>query len=58
MKKTEDCPKCGKPFNPKEDQIVECPTCGSTGSTACCNTGGSGVTCNDCEESQFDEENA
>lgn len=44
------CPKCGGGYNPAEDQVVMCPECGCEGSTACCNPGGAGCMCWDCEE--------
>ena len=46
----EVCPKCGQEFDPMRDQLVECPRCGVEGSTACCNLGGRGVICFDCED--------
>lgn len=48
----EQCPKCGKEFDPKEDAIHECPGCGIEGSTACCNPGGSNCLCADCESEE------
>ena len=54
--KTEKCPRCGEPYDPKEDQIVECPRCGREGSTACCNSGGKGCLCVECEENEDDVE--
>lgn len=46
------CPKCGAPYNAEEDQVIECPRCHVEGSTACCNSGGRGVACVECEESE------
>ena len=46
----ENCPKCGQPFDPKEDQVVECPRCHIEGSTKCCNPAGQNCVCTECEE--------
>jgi hypothetical protein len=54
--KTEMCPRCGEPFDPTEDTVVECPLCGIEGSTACCNMGGSNCPCNDCETAGDDDD--
>lgn len=54
--KTEKCPKCGEPCDPKEDTVVECPRCGKEGSTACCNMGGRNCLCNDCENGEGGED--
>jgi hypothetical protein len=48
----ETCPKCGGPHDSNEDAIVECPHCGAEGSTRCCNSGGRGCVCVQCEESE------
>ena len=28
-RKAEKCPKCGEPFDPAKDEVVECPKCGT-----------------------------
>ena len=48
--KKENCPKCGQPFDPKVDQVIECPRCGQEGATRCCNPGGRNCLCLECEE--------
>jgi hypothetical protein len=48
--KQENCPKCGQPFDPNEDQVVECPRCHIEGSTKCCNPAGQNCVCTECEE--------
>lgn len=50
MPDLEACPKCGELFDPREHKIVECPRCLCEGSTACCNPGGVGCLCVECEE--------
>jgi len=50
MSKQEKCPKCGEPFDPARDEVVECPRCHSEGSTKCCNPGGRNCLCTECEE--------
>lgn len=54
-KGTEKCPKCGEPFDPKVDAVVECPRCHVEGSTACCNVGGRNCLCAACEEGGAEE---
>ena len=49
-RKAEKCPKCGEPFDPAKDEVVECPKCGIEGSTKCCNPGGQNCLCTECEE--------
>lgn len=44
------CPRCGEPFDPETDQVVECPRCGRPGATSCCCTAGVGCICIECEE--------
>lgn len=46
------CPRCGEGYDPGEDQVLECPECGTEGATRCCMTGGRGCLCNRCEETQ------
>lgn len=46
------CPKCGTRFDPVVDRVIECRECGEEGSTACCNSGGVGVPCVQCEEAE------
>jgi hypothetical protein len=53
--KKETCPKCGQAFDPRKDQVVECPRCHVEGSTACCNLGGRNCTCVECEEKDTKE---
>ena len=48
--KTATCPHCGGEYDPAVDCLVTCWSCGALGSTACCNAGGVGVECVDCEE--------
>lgn len=55
-RKTEKCPKCGEPYDPKKDQVVECPRCHIEGSTACCNIGGRNCICTACEEGDDEPE--
>ena len=50
--KSEPCPKCGQPFDPKKDEVIECPRCHVEGSTACCNPGGRNCICVLCEEQE------
>lgn len=49
------CPKCGGEFDTENDEIVQCPTCEEEGSTMCCNPGGRGVLCIDCETAEDDD---
>jgi len=49
------CPKCGMEFDPTDYDIVECPECGSPGSTKCCNPGGKNCLCSECEQGPEDE---
>lgn len=49
------CPKCGCEMG-DDDEIITCPKCGCEGSTGCCNMGGRGVICIDCEENEAIEE--
>ena len=48
--KQENCPKCGQPFDPRKDRVIECPRCNVEGSTKCCNPGGRNCICVACEE--------
>ena len=48
------CPKCGLRFDGAIDTVIHCPRCGQPGSTACCNSGGKGVICIQCEEQSHD----
>lgn len=50
------CPHCGEAFDDSTDLVIECPKCGAWGSTACCNAGGVGVWCIECEEGDSSEE--
>lgn len=43
-----ECPKCKEPYNPAEEQLLECPRCGVVGASSCCNMGGNRVPCGDC----------
>lgn len=40
---------CGEEFDPIDDQVIECATCDSEGSTKCCIPAGRGTECLDCE---------
>ena len=51
----EECPKCGEPV-PLGDGIVMCSQCGCEGGTSCCNPGGSGCPCAECEEKDGDDD--
>jgi hypothetical protein len=51
-KKYPSCPKCGDEYNPVTDKVIECSRCGAEGSTACCNVGGVGVPCVECEQAE------
>ena len=48
--KKESGPKCGQPFDPSKDSVVECPRCHVEVSTRCCNPGGRNCICTQCEE--------
>ena len=49
------CPKCGEEYDDEVDMLVECPVCLIEGSTLCCNIGGVGCLCNECEEMEGED---
>ena len=55
MAASEQCPKCGEEFDAEKYEIIDCPECFSAGSTRCCNSGGRGCVCAECEEGGGDE---
>jgi predicted amidophosphoribosyltransferase len=52
MTEPTECPKCGEWFDNTQDNVIVCPVCGIEGSTACCNSGGVGCPCIQCEEEE------
>lgn len=55
-KDSSNCPKCGQSYETEKHAVYECPSCGVSGSTACCNPGGNNCLCAECENSSDDED--
>jgi hypothetical protein len=48
------CPICNEPIEGGDGGLIECVSCGRSGSDTCCMGGGVGTECVECEESDDD----